>query len=126
MKPDAQTKPSAWRRWLNVALRGLHLSAVIILGAGLLGAAVDSDTAALAVTITGLGMFALDILTHPGHLREAAGLAMLAKLVLVIWMAADVNARPVLFWLIVAGSAVFAHAPAHFRHTRLLPERGGN
>lgn len=120
MKPDAQAKPPAWRRWLNVALRGLHLCAVIVLGAGLLGAPVDGATAALAVAVTGLGMFALDILTHPGHLREAAGVAMLAKLILVVWMAADANARPLLFWFIVAGSALFAHAPARFRHARLL------
>ena len=120
MKADTQAKPPAWRRWLNVALRGLHLSAVIVLGAGLLGAPVDGATAALAVAVTGLGMFALDILTHPGHLREAAGVAMLIKLVLVIWMAADANARPLLFWFIVAGSAVFAHAPARFRHALLL------
>lgn len=125
MKTYAESKPPTWRRWLNVALRCLHLSAVIILGAGLLGAAIQSTNAALAVAATGLGMFALDTLTHPGHLREASGIAMIAKLALVIWMAVDANVRPVLYWLIVVGSAVFAHAPARFRHADLFPVRRG-
>ncbi|NWG32368.1 MAG: hypothetical protein HXY29_12875 [Rhodocyclaceae bacterium] len=109
-----------WLRWINVILRGLHLCAVILLGAALLGAPRASMEAAFAVAATGFAMFALDIWRKPQHLREASGIAVLFKLVLVAWMAADAAMQPILFWLIVAGSAVSAHAPARFRHTILF------
>lgn len=107
-------------RWINVILRGLHLVAVILLGAGLLGAPLHAGQAAIGVAASGFAMLALDIWRKPQHLREAAGLAVLVKLVLVAWMALDAAARPVLFWVIVAGSAISAHAPARFRHAMLL------
>jgi hypothetical protein len=107
-------------RWINVILRGAHLVAVILLGAALLGAAIDAGHAAMAVAASGFTMFALDFWRKPQQLREAAGLAVLGKLVLVGWMAIDAAARPVLFWLIVAGSAISAHAPARFRHAILV------
>lgn len=107
-------------RWINVILRGLHLVAVILLGAALLGAPQVGTHVAIAVAATGLAMFALDILRKPQHLREVSGIAVLLKLVLVGWMALDAGARPVLFWLIVAGSAISAHAPARFRHAILF------
>jgi hypothetical protein len=115
---DRKTFPL--QRWLNVVLRGLHLVAVIILGAALLGAPVDSDRAVLGLWTTGLAMLASDTWSKPSHLREASGFAMLIKLVLVGWMAVDAALRPVLFWGVVAGSAVFAHAPARFRHAVLF------
>lgn len=116
-------KGSIWRRWLNVLLRGLHLVAVIALGAGLLGAPLATGQAAMAVAATGLAMFALDTWSKPGHLREVSGIAMLGKLVLVGWMALDPSVRFALYWAVVAGSAVFAHAPARFRHAVILPRK---
>lgn len=107
-------------RWINVILRGLHLVAVILLGAALLGAPQVGTQVAIAVAATGFAMFALDIWRKPQHLREVAGIAVLLKLVLVGWMVFDVAAQQVLFWLIVAGSAIAAHAPARFRHAVLL------
>lgn len=107
-------------RWINVILRGLHLVAVILLGAALLGAPLSADKIAIGVAASGFAMLLLDIWRKPQHLREAAGIAVLIKLVLVGWMALDAVSRPVLFWLIVAGSAISAHAPARFRHAILL------
>lgn len=107
-------------RWINVILRGLHLVAVILLGAALLGAPQVSTQVAIAVAASGFAMFALDIWRKPQHLREAAGIAVLLKLVLVGWMVFDTAAQHVLFWLIVAASAISAHAPARFRHAVLL------
>jgi hypothetical protein len=122
VKPER--KGSIWRRWTNVVLRGGHLVAVIALGAGLLGAPLAVGNAAVAVAATGLAMFALDTWSKPGHLREVAGIAMLVKLVLVAWMAMDATLRLPLFWLVVAGSAIFAHAPSRFRHAVILgPKR---
>ena len=107
-------------RWMNVILRGLHLVTVILLGAGLLGAPLDAGKAAIGVAASGFAMLLLDIWRKPQHLREAAGIAVLIKLVLVGWLALDAASRPVLFWVIVAGSAISAHAPARFRHAILL------
>jgi len=113
-------KRPGWRRWLNVLLRGLHLVAVIVLGAALLGAPLAAGSAAGAVAATGLAMFALDTWVKPSHLREVAGVAMLVKLALVAWMALDPGMRLALFWTVVAGSAIFAHAPSRFRHAVIL------
>lgn len=111
---------SGFRRWLNVLLRGLHLAAVIVVGAGLLGAPVRTPWAIGVMAASGVAMFALDLWQKPGYLREVAGLAVLAKLLLVTWMAVDAEARFVLFWLIVVMSAIFAHAPGSVRHAVLL------
>lgn len=113
------------RRWLNVTLRGLHLIAVILLGAALLGAPVALGAATAGVAATGLAMLALDTWSRPAHLREMAGLSVLLKLGLVAWMAAAPESRFVLFWVVVVGSAVFAHAPAKFRHAVLIRRRSG-
>jgi hypothetical protein len=114
-------------RWLNVALRGLHLVAVIMLGAALLGAPVAGGPAALGVAATGFAMLAIDTWSKPNHLLEVSGIAVLVKLVLVGWMAADESSRFALFWIIVAGSAIFAHAPARFRHAVVFgPENNRN
>jgi hypothetical protein len=110
-------------RWINVILRGLHLVAVILLGATLLGAPLDAGHTATAVAASGFAMLGLDIWRKPQHLREAAGIAVLLKLALVAWMAIDASTRPVLFWLIVAGSAISAHAPARFRHAILFGDQ---
>lgn len=113
-------KAPGWVRWTGVLLRGLHLVAVVLLGAGMLGAAVALDAVVPAVVLTGIALFAIDLCNKPGYLREASGVSMLIKLALVGWMAADVAVRPILFWVIIVGSAVFAHAPASFRHTVLF------
>ena len=101
-------------------LMAIGFAVIILLGAGLLCLPLDAQHAAIGVAATGFAMFALDIWRKPQHLREAAGIAVLGKLILVGWMAFDASARPVLFWLIVAGSAISAHAPARFRHAVLL------
>lgn len=103
-------------RWLGVFLRGLHQVAVVALGAVLLGAPLAARPQALAVLATGIALLSLDLATKPGLLRERAGAALIAKLALVAWMAMDDAHRATLFWLIVCGSTLFAHAPASFRH----------
>ncbi len=115
---DRRTFPA--QRWVNVILRGLHLVAVIWLGAALLGAPVSSGLGVLGVAATGFIMLALDTWSKPSHLREASGVALMVKLTLVAWMAVDESSRSVLFWFVVVGSAVFSHAPARFRHAVLL------
>ncbi|MBI5784268.1 MAG: hypothetical protein HZA64_02330 [Rhodocyclales bacterium] len=109
------------QRWLGVLLRGLHLVAVIVLGAALLGAPVSSNQAVIGLWSTGLAMLGLDTWSKPSHLREASGISVLVKLALVGWMAIDAASRGVVFWLVVVWSAIFAHAPAKLRHAIIIP-----
>lgn len=112
-------------RWANILLRGLHVAAVVVLGAALLGAPVAAGRAVLGLLATGTIMLALDTWKHPGHLREFSGVALEVKLILVGWMAWDEFSRPLLFWLIVAGSTLFSHASSKIRHIPVFG-RGDN
>lgn len=113
------------RRWLSVVLRGLHLCAVIALGAGVLAAGCRpyAPHAGAAVLASGLLLGALDLWQRPAHLVEGAGLGLLAKLVLTGAMLAAPALREVLFWFVVLWSAVFSHAPASLRNARVFGRR---
>lgn len=120
-------RPDLLRRWLSVLLRGLHLVAVIGLGAALLGAPADNAGGiarlVAAVAASGAAMFALDLWRKPRQLFEVAGIGVLAKLLLVGGMMLDGAPRLTLFWLVVIWSALFSHAPATFRHARIIGPR---
>ena len=118
MSPPGQRRGNPSLRWLNVVLRGLHLAAVIGLGAAVLGAPLSLHRQSLGVLATGLVMLALDLWGKPRMLREWSGAAMVIKLALVAGMAFDTDLRLPLFWVVVVWSAIFAHAPASFRHAR--------
>ncbi|MBL0289684.1 MAG: hypothetical protein IPQ15_03080 [Betaproteobacteria bacterium] len=122
MPPDERQREFHGRRWLTVVLRCVHLVVVIWLGACLMGAPfADSVRAAHTwVFASGVAMFAVDLWHHPGHLRETAGAAMLVKLALVAAMAIVPQHALALFWAIVVGSALVSHAPASFRHARVV------
>lgn len=124
MTPAPPARPDLLRRWLSVLLRGLHLVTVIGLGAALLGAPAEHmggiSRLAAAVAISGGAMFALDLWRKPRQLFEVAGVSVLAKLILVGAMVPDGAPRLTLFWILVAWSALFSHAPATFRHARLF------
>ena len=107
------------RRGLNLSLRSLHLTGIVLLGAALLGAG-DIAAGASLTLLSGLGMFAGDAWTNPGHVREVAGCGVLLKLALVALMAfVPVLALPV-FWMILVLSTLLSHAPGALRHKRLF------
>ena len=64
----------------------------------------------------GLAMLSLDLWAKPRMLQEWSGAALVIKLAVVAWMAADAELRLPLFWALVVWSVIFAHAPAAFRH----------
>ncbi|WP_028535865.1 hypothetical protein [Paludibacterium yongneupense] len=107
------------QRWLKVVVRGLHLVAVIQFCAGVLAQPMAEPSGGLAVLLTGLTLWALDLWQHPDHLRQMVGLSMLIKLLLVAAMMHIPALRLPLLWLIVVWSAVFSHAPSSFRNIRL-------
>ncbi len=113
------------RRWLSVVLRGVHLVAVIQFSAIVLHAVPDAQFphAGIAVLVSGILVWLLDLWYRPSHLLEGAGLSMLLKLALLAGMIVAPSLRVPLFWIIVAWSAVFSHAPSSFRNARLGKKR---
>lgn len=108
------------RRWLIVALRAVHLSGLVGVGAALLAGQPLLETPFLfALAGSGVAMVLLDLLAAPAYLAEVAGGAVLVKLALLVWFALDPAHRLPLFWFILILSATVAHAPARLRHRRL-------
>jgi hypothetical protein len=103
-------------RWLSVVLRGLHLVAVIGFGAAMLGAPLSLHQQSIGVLLTGVAMLALDLWNKPRMLLEWSGVALVIKLGVVFVMMLNSEIQLPLFWVLVAWSAIFAHAPASFRH----------
>jgi hypothetical protein len=103
-------------RWLSVGFRGLHLVSIIGLGAAIMGAPLSIHTQSAGVVLTGVVMFAHDLWNKPRLFFEWSGLALLIKLGMVVLMALNAEMRLPLFWAVVIWSAIFAHAPASFRH----------
>jgi hypothetical protein len=107
------------RRWLNLSLRAVHLSGIVLLGAALLGAG-ETGGAAWLTLVSGLTMFAGDAWVNPAHLREVAGLGVLAKLALVAVVVAHPPAALPVFWTVLVFSTMLSHAPGALRHRRLF------
>lgn len=99
-----------------MALRGVHLATVIGLGAAVLGAPLSVQQQSLGVLLSGFAMLAIDVWSKPRMLLEWSGAALILKLAAVAWLAIDADLRLPLFWGVVVWSAIFAHAPASFRH----------
>jgi hypothetical protein len=109
------------RRWLIVALRGLHLAGMVGFGAELLAGRPGLATPYVWLLAgTGAAMVALDAWSNPLYLQQYCGAAMLLKLGLLVWLAADAEWRLFVFWAVLALSALVAHAPARVRHRRLF------
>ena len=95
--PNAD-KPAAWRRWLSIALRAVHLASVVGIGAVLLGAPLPLLLAGATVLCSGIALLALEIADARMRWNELAGLVSLAKLAVIAWMALDpaLRSEPVL------------------------------
>lgn len=107
------------KRWLNVALRTVHLGGLVLLGAALLGAGPVGPAAGVTA-LSGLAMFAIDTWANPAHLREVAGFGVLVKLLLVGLMATQPAWALSIFWLVLVLSTLLSHAPGAFRHRQLF------
>ena len=116
MNSHSQRNTPPVLRWLSVVLRGLHLAAVVSLGAAFLGASLSVQQQSLAVFISGFAMLIVDAWCKPSMLWEWSGAALIMKLAMVVWMGLDAELSLPIFWLVLVWSAIFAHAPASFRH----------
>ncbi len=118
-RPRDQIRDFSGKRWLNVALRALHILGIVLFGAALLGAGSIPIGGGLTL-LSGLAMFAIDTWANPPHLREVAGFGVLVKLALIgLSIALPSLALPV-FWTLIVVSTLLSHAPGNFRHRRLF------
>lgn len=118
-RPRDSIRDFPGKRWLNLALRTLHLAGLVLLGAGLLGSGKIGLGAAI-IFVSGFGMFAIDTWANPGHLREVAGFGVVVKLLLVGLMAWQTAWALPIFWLVLVISTWLSHAPGAFRHRQLF------
>ncbi|MBI5717715.1 MAG: hypothetical protein HZC37_08515 [Burkholderiales bacterium] len=106
-------------RWWALALRTVHLAAVVALGAALLGAPLGAAGPGLAVFATGIVLLAQDLRARRIALTEVAGAVVLVKLALVAWVAWSRPAADhalAVFWVLLVLSSLSSHAPKRWRH----------
>ena len=103
-------------------LRALHLVGMVGLGAAALGVRPVSETTVFVGILMASGVFiaALDRWADPAYFFQLNGLAVLVKVLLLagVGMLAGFNA--VLFWAVLVGSVLVAHAPRRLRHRRIF------
>lgn len=117
-EPPRERGP-AWERWLAIVLRSVHLTAVVALGGLLVGVPGPYGTHAAAVVLLSGGvLMAMDLRSSRLDLRELAGAFVALKMAMVAWIAWVPAYAPVLFWILVLGSALVSHAPKSTRHFR--------
>ena len=87
-----------------------------------LGVRPFSETTAFAgiLMVSGVFIAALDRWADPAYFLQLNGLAVLLKVLLLagVGMLAGFNA--VLFWAVLVGSVLVAHAPRRLRHRRIF------
>jgi hypothetical protein len=108
-------------RLFAVAVRTVHLAAVVALGAALLGAPLGRANAAAVTVGSGLLLLVLDLAAGRIRLGELAGVVVLAKLAAVAWIGLTAEGAALAlpaFWLLLGLSSFSAHLPKGVRHWR--------
>lgn len=105
---------------LIALLRIGHVAGVVGVGAGILGAA-SAPRAFFALLVgCGLGIGLLDAYANRTYLRQASGLAVLAKTAALAALVASASFGATAFWIFLIVSVAVAHAPGRLRHRRLI------
>jgi hypothetical protein len=120
-QPAQHSQPprrSELERALALALRTLHLVAVVALGAALLGAPLARQWAGVGVLATGALLFAQDLHARRIALGEAAGTVVLLKAAAVAWVSWAPQHALAVFWALLVLSSLSSHAPKRWRHAR--------
>ena len=113
------------RRWVNIALRTLHLVGVAGAGGGLLYAADPALWHPYLWLVIGSGvlMLAVEGFASLLYLIQLRGVAMLLKPPLLGVALHDASLAPWVLVLVLVLSGVMAHAPANVRYFSLLHGR---
>jgi hypothetical protein len=122
------SRPRTWRgeRWVNIALRCVHLVGVAGIGGGFLFDLEPARwTAFWHLTLASGGLLCLLYLWSTGlWLFQVKGLAVVVKLALLAIAVAVPAWRGEIFTLVIVLSGLVAHAPAEVRAARPLPLGG--
>jgi hypothetical protein len=116
----AGNRELAWRRWLSIVLRTLHIVGVVLAAMAFLGNGNRPVPGVVLMLLSGFALFAIDLRQRPGLWREVAGAFILVKLLALAAMLVVPGIAALLFWLLIVTSSVVSHAPHDFRHRRIL------
>lgn len=105
-------------RWVAIGVRTVHLAGVVGVGAAVVAGQAPSPAVVWLMASSGGVLLAMDVYAGRIALGELAGVFVLAKMALVVWMAMAPHQAMWLFWALLAASSVMAHAPKAFRHWR--------
>lgn len=121
MDPAGGYRDFPGKGWVVNGLRATHLIGVVGVGAGVLTALPFPAWQHYAVLLlaSGTAILALDWWSNFRYVFQVNGLSVFAKLGLMAWFAWRPEHREALFWTILAGSVLIAHAPGKLRHRTL-------
>lgn len=119
--PD-QPRRFVGQRWLNIALRSLHLLGIAGVAGGFLFAVEAEQWQRFwqLSLLTGFALMALYVWATARWLVQLKGVVILLKLLLLWWASNSVEWQAELFMLVIVLSAVIAHAPGEIRGYMLL------
>lgn len=120
-----RNRPFPAKRWTRIALRSAHLVGTAGVGGGYLyGAAPGLWQPYLWLTVaSGVALVLLEVWSNGVWLIQLRGVAVLAKLALLGWMAHSPGHAALALILVVVISGVISHAPASVRYYSLLHGR---
>lgn len=103
-------------------LRALHLVGVVGMGAAVLGVRPASEMATYVYLLiaAGTAIAALDRWANPAYFLQVNGLAVLFKVLLLAAAVSLAGFGAALFWAVLVGSVLMAHAPRRLRHRKLF------
>ncbi len=109
-------------RWLNIALRTLHLIAVAGVGAAFLYDLPQARTSPFneLLLVSGVLLALIYIWTHPGWLATLSGQSIILKVLILLLATVFPSWQAPLFIVLITISAVIAHAPGRVRAYRLF------
>lgn len=118
-------RQAALKRWTKITLRSLHLLAVAGVGGGVL---LGIDKALwlgywYLALVSGALLMSMDVILNRLWLVQVRGLAILLKLLLLLFLGADPAWNRVLLVLVIVISSVISHAPGAVRYYSVYHRR---
>ena len=103
-------------------LRALHLAGVVGLGAAVLGMRPAAESLGYVALLMGAGiaMAGLERWSYPGYFSQLNGLTVLLKVLLLAGAGMLASFNEILFWLVLVGSVLVAHASRGVRHRKIF------
>lgn len=122
----AYPRPLSGKRWLDIALRSLHLVGLLGVGGGMVYDVAMSEVLPWLwlTALTGLAMVSLSLWSNRRWLRQLRGIAILVKLVILALIPLFPEQGVGLLIGVTLLSGVVAHAPGSVRYYSPRHRRG--